>query len=491
MGLKELKRELLRIAKVRSAVSLLQWDLSTYMPPKGATWRAEVLGELSEYAYNLFTREDMGTLIEKAQEEAKSEAEIALVRLAKKEYEKQRKIPLKLFIDFQKEKAKAEKLWEEAKRKSDFSLLESSLSKIVKMLIEIAEHIGYEENRYDALLDEYEPGFRTSKLKSICSELKDHLIRLLERVESQGSGKSDNSLRGDFPIDKQRELVKEVLKRLGFDFSSGRIDTSPHPFTEVVGFRDVRITTRYNERDFSHALLAAMHEFGHALYDQNIPEEFFGLPIGEGSSAGLHESQARFWENFIGRSLEFLRFLKPLLDETFPSIREKSLEDLWKGMNTVRRSLIRVSSDEITYNLHIILRFELEEALINERISVSELPELWNAKMEEYLGIRPDNQRDGVLQDLHWPAGHFGYFPSYMLGNIYAAQIYWKMREEIPEMEKLISQGRFDSIVEWLKDRIYSKGKIYEPLSLMERVTGVELSPRYLVRYLENKFLRR
>ncbi len=492
MSIKELKSELLKIAKVRSAISLLQWDLSTYMPPKGASWRAEVLGELSEYAFFLFTSERMGNLIEKAQEEAKSELELALVRLTRKDYEKYRKIPLRLFVELQKEKAIAEKLWEEARKDNNFLILKDSLKKIVKMVIDIAEHIGYEDNRYDALLDEYEPGFKTSYLKEICDYMKRALIPLLERVESSDLEKEGKGSlkKGSFPIDKQRELIQRVISAFGFDLYAGRLDTSPHPFTEVVGLNDVRITTRYDEADPFQALLAAMHECGHALYDLNIPKEFFGLPIGDGASAGMHEGQARFWENIVGRSLPFLTFLKPILDSTFPSLSEMSVVDIWKKLNTVRRSLIRVSSDEITYNLHIIVRFELEEAMINERLSIEDLPYAWDEKMNEYLGIRPDNHRNGVLQDIHWASGHFGYFPSYMLGNIYAGQIYWKLKENLPDLDKMVSEGNFKAILEWFKENIYSKGKFFEPLEMIKAVTRENLSPSYLVRYLEEKFLR-
>ncbi|KUK23349.1 MAG: carboxypeptidase M32 [Synergistetes bacterium] len=490
MGLNELKEELYKIARVKSAISLLQWDLSTYMPPRGISWRAEVLGELTEYAFSLFTSEKMGELIEKAQEIAETEEDLALIRLTKKEYEKYKKIPKKLFIEFQKERARTEKLWEEARKQDDFLIIQEGLSNIVKMLIEIADCIGYEKNRYDALLDEYEPGFKTEKLKELCSPMRVELSSLLEKIEPSHSRIKalPEICKGPFPINKQKELCHKVLTLLGFDFSSGRLDESAHPFTEAIGINDVRITTRYSERDFSQALFAVLHECGHALYDLNIPKEFFGLPIGEGASSGFHESQARFWENFIGRSLGFLAFLKPTLDELFPSLKEVKPEELWQSLNKVQRSLIRVNSDEVTYNLHIILRFELEEALINENLRVSDLPCAWNEKVEDYLGLKPKNVKEGVLQDIHWAAGLFGYFPSYMLGNIYAGQIFWKVKESIPDMKEAILKGKFNIISDWLKENIYSFGKIYEPLELIRKVSGEELSYKYLLDYLREKF---
>lgn len=493
MSIKELKKELLKIAKVKSAVSLLQWDLATYIPPKGVEWRAEVLGELSQYVFSLLTSEKLGELIYKAHEEVEGEEDKTLVRLAKKEYEKHRRIPQALFIEFQKERAIAEKLWEEAKRENDFSILQESLSRIVKMIIEIADSIGYEENRYDALLDEHEPGFKTSKLKGICSYMKENLSTLLEKIEPKHTRlkRLTEICNREFPLDKQRELCLRLIDTLGFDSSSGRLDTSAHPFTELIGLRDVRITTRYDERDFSQAMFATLHECGHALYDLGIPERFFGLPIGDGASSGFHESQARFWENFIGRSFHFLIFIKPILDEYFPHLRDISLEELWQAFNIVRRSYIRVSSDEVTYNLHIMLRFELEEALVNEKLSVSDLPQAWSEKMEEYLGIKPQDFRSGVLQDIHWASGLFGYFPSYMLGNIYAGQIYFKLKRDLEDLEEMVSKGEFKPILDWLKEKIYSFGKLYEPLELIKIVSGEELSPKYLMEYLKDKFLGR
>ncbi|MCS7232722.1 MAG: carboxypeptidase M32 [Synergistetes bacterium] len=493
MGINELKKELLKIAKIKSAISLLQWDLSTYIPPKGIEWRAEVLGELSEYVFSLLTSEKLGELINKALEEAETEEDTALVKLTQKEYSRYRKIPKELFIEFQKERARSEKLWEEARKENNFLILQESLSKIVKMLIDITECIGYKENRYDALLDEHEPGFETNKLKQIFSNAKKELLSLLEKIEPKHTNiKRVNEIcEGPFPLDKQKELCLNIITNIGFDLSSGRLDTSAHPFTEIVGLKDVRITTRYDERDFSQALFATLHECGHALYDLNIPERFFGLPIGDGASSGFHESQARFWENFIGRSFYFMVFIKPVLDEYFQPLKSIKLEDLWRAFNIVKRSLIRVSSDEITYNLHIILRFELEEALINEKLLVSDLPYIWNEKMEEYFGIRPDSLKSGVLQDIHWAAGLFGYFPSYMLGNIYAGQIYFKLKKDIQNLEEAVSKGNFKIILEWLKENIFSYGKLYEPLELIRKISGEELSSRYLVEYLKDKFLER
>lgn len=492
MSVKELKRELLRIAKIKSAISLLQWDLATYIPPNGIEWRAEVLGELSEYVFSLLTSERLGELIYEAQEEAENEEDIALVRLTKKEYEKHKKIPRDLFIEFQKKRAIAEKLWEEARKKDDFSILQESLSNIVKIIIEIADSIGYEENRYDALLDEHEPGLKTSKLKEICYYMKENLLILLGEIEPKHLKlkRLSEICDGEFPLDKQKEFCLKLINTLGFDPSSGRLDTSAHPFTELIGLKDVRITTRYDERDFSQAMFAALHECGHALYDLGIPERLFGLPTGDGASSGFHESQARFWENFIGRSSHFLIFIKPILDEYFPQLKKIGLEELWQAFNIVKRSYIRVSSDEVTYNLHIMLRFELEEALVNGNLSVHDLPQAWGEKMEEYLGIKARDFRSGVLQDIHWASGLFGYFPSYMLGNIYAGQIYFKLKKDVGNLEEIVSKGEFNLISNWLKEKIYSFGKLYEPLELVKRISGEELSPKYLIEYLRDKFLR-
>lgn len=276
---------------------------------------------------------------------------------------------------------------------------------------------------------------------------------------------------------------------MGYDFGSGRIDVSAHPFTTTIGPRDVRITTRFDVSDLKYSLFSTIHEGGHALYEQGIPDEYRGLPIGEGVSMAVHESQSRFWENIVGRSLSFWRFFKSYVDDLFPHFHEYSSEQVWKAANIVERSPIRTEADEVTYNLHIMLRFELEEALVNKRIKVEDLSDIWNEKMEEYVGVRPKCDSEGVLQDVHWAHGTFGYFPSYMLGNLYAAQLYAAMKKDL-DVDKLLEIGEFGKILEWLREKVHEKARTREPGELMKEITGQELSADCFVQYIREKYSR-
>jgi len=363
-NIEKLKEHLRRISKFESAVSLLHWDLETYMPKNASNKRAEIIGEIAGYAFKEFTSEKTHELLQKAESEAQTIEDKALIRVTKKEYEKSKKIPPELFIEFQIETSKAQKAWENAKNEDNYKLFEPHLEKIVTLSREIADHLGYEENRYDALLDNYEPGIKTKELLNIIPKLRNSLINLLEKIENADKPKKD-ILNGKFEISKQKILSEYILKKLNYDFKSGRLDLSEHPFTITISHNDVRITTKYDENDIKKGLFGTIHECGHALYELGIPENLRGLPIGDGASMGIHESQSRFWENIIGRSLSFWKYFYPKLTEIFPHFSNIPLKEFWRGINTVEKSLIRVEADEVTYNLHIMLRFEIEESLIN------------------------------------------------------------------------------------------------------------------------------
>lgn len=487
MAIEKLKEKYYLISKYSTAASLLEWDFETHMPKKAAEKRADVIGEISGKAFEMSVSDEMGRLLEKTEKEELSEIEKAIVRVGKKEYEKFKKIPTELFKELNISSSKAQAAWEEAKTKNDFSIFQPHLEKVVELTKKMADYLGYEENRYDALLDLYEPGLKTSELKKVIEPLREFLVNYLNKLDN--GKKPDNSiLKRYFPIEKQKELSLKVLKLMNYDFEAGRMDVAMHPFTTTIGPNDVRITTRYNEHDLNDSLYSTIHEGGHALYEQGIPEEFAGLPIGDGASMAIHESQSRFWENIIGRSLEFWNFFYSNLVEIFPEFKENTPEEIFKAVNFVERSFIRTEADEVTYNLHIMLRFEIEEALINDRIKVEDLPKIWNEKMKDYLGVVPEKDSEGVLQDVHWAHGSFGYFPSYMLGNLYSAQFYNKMREDIPNLDKQISEGKFETALMWLREKIHSKGKMYEPGELVKMVTGESLNPKYFMEYIENKF---
>ncbi|WP_197073371.1 carboxypeptidase M32 [Marinitoga sp. 1155] len=486
MSIEKLKDRYLLISKYNTAAALLQWDFETHMPKKAADKRADVIGEISTKAFELSVSDEIGELIKEAEKENLNEIEKAIIKVGKKEYEKFKKIPPELFKEFNIETAKAQSSWEEAKNKNDFNIFKPHLEKVVELTKKMTDYLSYKENRYDALLDLYEPGLTTAELKKIINPLKKFLVDYLKKLDN---GKKPISImKGYFPVEKQKELSLKALKLMKYDFDAGRMDISMHPFTTTIGFNDVRITTRYNENDLNDSLYSTIHEGGHALYEQGIPEEFYGLPIGDGASMAIHESQSRFWENIIGRSLEFWKYFYNDLIEIFPEFKEYTPEDIFKAVNLVERSFIRTEADEVTYNLHIMLRFEIEEALINDNIEVKDLPEIWNKKMKEYFGIIPENDSEGVLQDVHWAHGSFGYFPSYMLGNLYSAQFYYKMKKDIPDLNTKISHGNLHPALIWLRENIHSKGKIYEPVELVKIVTDETLNPEYFINYIENKY---
>jgi carboxypeptidase Taq len=486
MALNELKEKLRWISHFNSALSLLHWDMETHMPKKGGKWRAEIIGTLSEFVQRESTSEETGKLIYESEKEAKSDIDKALVRVAKKEYEKFKKVPSELWGKFAFETAKAQRIWEEAKMKSDFSIFAPQLEKVLEIVKEIAERVGYKKNRYDALLDFFEPGLTVEDLDRIIPPLREFLSSAIEKIEYSERPR-DVFKEGKYDLEKQRELSKRVLEIIGYDFEAGRIDTSSHPFTTTISHGDVRVTTRYDESDLKYSFFSTVHEGGHALYEQGIPEEMRGLPIGDGASMGIHESQSRFWENIVARSLPFWRFFKPVLEEYFESFKKYSPEDLWKASNIVERSLIRTESDEVTYNLHIVVRYEIEKALINEEMKVKDIPAVWNEKMEKYIGVKPERDSEGALQDIHWSHGSFGYFPSYMLGNLYAAQIFSAMKKDL-DFERLVEAGKFPDILNWLREKIHTKGRTLEPKDLLKEVTGEELNVDYFISYIREKY---
>ena len=484
-ALQELKDKYIWISHFSSALELLQWDMETHMPKKGAKWRAMIAGSLSEFIQAQQTSDEMGKLINEAEKEAESEEDRALVRVAKKEYEKFKKVPPELWGKFVLETTKSQKIWEEAKAKSNFSIFSPQLEKVVEIVKEIAEKVGYEDNRYDALLDFFEPGLTVKDLDSTIPKLREFLIGALEKIED--ADKPRDVFIGEFDLERQRKLSKRVLEVIGYDFDAGRIDVSAHPFTITISHGDVRVTTRYDEKDLKYSFFSTVHEGGHALYEQGIPENFRGLPIGDGASMGIHESQSRFWENVVARSRSFWKFFKPILEEYFESFEDVSVDELWRASNIVERSLIRTESDEVTYNLHIMLRYEIEKALINDEMKVKDIPSVWNEKMKEYVGIAPKNDREGALQDVHWAHGSFGYFPSYMMGNLYAAQIFHAMKKDL-DFEEAVESGNFKEILNWLREKIHVHGKIFEPKDLIRLATGEDFNIEHFMDYIKGKY---
>jgi len=491
----EFKEYLKDISLFESAAILLNWDQQVKMPRGAAHNRADMNSAVQMYAFEQFTSEKNADYLEYfAQPEIAEQLtfeENAMVRVAKGELDKFKVIPKELFARRVKASSLGNHIWEEAREKSDFALFESALKELVEISIETA-HIYKEKlypesnNIYDTLIEQYESGMTTEKLNKIKEVLQPRLTDLIKEL-AHGTKPDATIFKKKFDVSKQLELSRLISERMGYDYKRGLIDVSVHPFTTKISPDDVRITTRFSELYLEEGLFGTVHETGHALYEQGLPVEFHWTPLAEATSLGIHESQSLFWENMIGKSLPFWKNIKPDLDIIFPEAFNEDIVDIYRAANICNPGFIRIEADEVTYSLHILLRFEIENALINGQISVKELPALWNQKMTEYLGITPKNDAQGVLQDVHWSEAMFGYFPSYMLGKLYAAQMYKTMEKEfnIPEA---VESGEWLKVREWLKKNIHEMGSIYKPNELIQKVTGEVLNPAYFIEYVEKKF---
>ncbi|MFN7249591.1 MAG: carboxypeptidase M32 [Anaerobacillus sp.] len=496
-NIKDIEQSFINLVKKMSsygeAISLMFWDLRTGAPKKGVEQRSETIGTLSSEVFNMSVSEEMGGYLQalsapEVQDEL-SEITRKMVEVSKKEYDKNKKIPADEYKEFVILTSKAESAWEEAKEKADFANFAPYLEKIVAYLRKYVERIGYEGHPYNALLDDYEPGVTVDVLDRVFGELREKLVPLVKAVTESPAQPKTDFLFTYFSKEKQKDFSVDILKQLQYDFQAGRLDTTVHPFAATINRNDVRITTKYDEKDFRTAIFGTIHECGHALYEQNIAEELIGTPLCDGTSMGIHESQSLFCENFVGRNFSFWKknysLLREYSDGQFDDV---SLEQFYKAINVAGPSLIRIEADEMTYSLHIILRYEIEKALINGDIEVKDLPQIWNDKMEEYLGVRPTHDGEGVLQDVHWSGGALGYFPSYALGYIYASQLKNKMNEDIPNYDELLEAGDFTPIKEWLTKNVHQYGKMKKPLEIIQDITGEGLNPSYLVEYLEKKY---
>jgi carboxypeptidase Taq len=489
--IKKLVEEYRKISLLGSISSVMQWDMNVNLPIKAAEVRALQNAYITELAAERWANPEFMRLARSLQDHNGSLEEKAIVRNTIRGGKFYWNIPKKVVVEFSELTSKAFMVWQSAKKEDRLEDFLPYLKKIVEISRAMADYLGYEDNPYDALLDLYEPGLTAKQCESIFSTLQPSLTDLLRRIVSSKDYRPDTILVGGenrYPIDEQRQLALFVLKMMNYDFDAGRLDVSSHPFTDTLGRFDVRITTRYKESDFRESLMGAMHEGGHALYEQGVNPEYELTPLSGGVSLGIHESQSRFWENQIGRSLEFSEFITPILRAFYPTqLGQATPEEVFKLMNFVRPSFIRTEADEVTYNLHIALRFEIENSLINGKLSVDEVGEVWKEKMKEYLGVVPDNNREGVLQDVHWSNGMFGYFPTYTLGNLYAAQFMTSMRKKV-DIEDSVQKGQFMPVLSWLRENIHQYGSLYMPEDLCEKVSGEKLNPKYFIDYLESKY---
>lgn len=487
--IEEFKEYLKNIEYLKNSIEVLYWDMRVGIPVKAVPYRSDMIGYLSGELYKLKISDKMKDFIDKLSAvDDLDDTSKAMVLNAKKNYDMTKKIPEEKNKELVIVTSNAEAAWEVAKENSDFSVFRPHLEKIVELKKEFADYWGYEGTPYNRLLDFYEPGITVEKLDKIFDELKDAVIELLSKIKNSKVKPNDKIFKKHFPIQAQKDFSVEVLKKLGFDFEAGRLDASVHPFTINFGNKDVRITTRYNENDFVSALFGCIHEGGHGIYEQDVPDSLRGTMLAEGASMGIHESQSRFYENMVGRSKSFWKYFYPKVQKSFSEFQGVDLDEFYKGLNTVKTSLIRVEADELTYSLHIIIRYEIEKAIFNGNVTIEGLPEMWKEKYREYLGVEPDSDADGVLQDVHWSGGDFGYFPSYLLGNLYGAQFLSKLLIDIPEFYDKLEKGEFDVLHNWLKENIHQYGAVYKPTELIKRVTGEELTSKYFIEYLNKKY---
>ena len=468
------------------AQSVMGWDSETYMPEEGIKGRAVARAEIAQLIQRFMLDEKFVKLIERAEEEKDlTDVERGIIRTLKRDLKFYQRVPPEVVRELAKVTSEAFVAWREAKEKAKFNIFAPYLEKIVELTRVVAEKLGYEEHPYDALLDLYEEGLTSRDVEAIFSVLEPGIKTLLSRLESRGWPKRHPLEEVQYERQKVEAAIMEVLELLGYPKGRFRIDVSPHPFT--VGITppfDVRITVRYRGVDFKEPLFSALHEYGHALYELNIDESLAMTPVGTGVSLGIHESQSRFMENVIGRSREFVAKISAILRKHLDFLAKYTDDDLFYYFNVVRPSLIRTEADEVTYNLHILLRYKLERLMIAGEVKVSQLPELWNEEMERLLGVRPRNDAEGVLQDVHWSHGSIGYFPTYTLGNVVAAMIYYKHGK----IRELVAEGNFAAVKEYLREKIHRWGSIYPPKELLLRSFGETYNAQYLIKYLDEKY---
>ncbi|MCA9236812.1 MAG: carboxypeptidase M32 [Planctomycetales bacterium] len=462
-------------------LGLLDWDERTKMPQAAGPHRADQIAFLAGQIHRRQTDPRLGELLgELAATDLAADPHSdagANIRLLQRDYDKKTRLPQELVEELSRLSVLGQQVWSAARADDDFPRFLPVLEQTIALKRQEAAALGYDDTPYDALLDEYEPGESTANVARALGGLRDALAPLVEQIVGSQQGPSNEIMLRDFPKDAQEAFGIEAAAAIGFDFAAGRLDDTVHPFCATAGPRDVRLTTRYNERDFGDAFFSILHEAGHGLYEQGLLGEHCGLPIGEATSLGVHESQSRMWENQVGRSRAFWRFMTPKAQQHFPAaLAGVSAEDMYRAVNTVAPSLIRVDADEVTYNLHICIRFDLEKQLIEGDLAARDLPEAWRAAYQRLLGVTPPNDAQGVLQDVHWSGGSFGYFPTYALGNLYAAQFFAQAARDLGDLDEQFARGEFQPLLDWLRTKIHRHGRRYSAAELAQRITGKPLS---------------
>jgi carboxypeptidase Taq len=489
--LTELKNHFAVIDDIGYANNLLSWDQNTYMPPGANAARGQMMATLGLLAHERLTDKRVGKWLKelgKANFTANS-VDGATVRQVRRAYDKATKIPPSFIETWTKQRSKSQAVWIEARQKNDFALFAPELKKVFDLARQMANYIGYNDHPYDALHDAYEVGSTVANVKNVFGPLRDETVQLVKATQNSKKRVDDKVLHQPFDEALQEKFALDIVKAFGYDFHHGRLDRTVHPFAQSISKYDVRITTRYSPDFISMALFGTMHEAGHAMYEQGISDKFYRTPLGDAISLGVHESQSRLWENLVGRSKPFWTWAYPRLQETFPKqFKKVSLETFYSAINKVSPSFIRVEADEVTYNLHVMVRFELELALLENTLKIKDLPEAWNAKYQEYLGITPPNDAQGCLQDVHWSFGLIGYFPTYTLGNIMSVQLFEAAKKAHPSLENDMTEGKFDKLFNWLRENVHEHGSRYLPQDLLKRATGSTLDSAPYIAYLNNKF---
>lgn len=489
----ELKNRLIEVNNLKSAVELLCWDQTTYMPPGGASARARQLATLERLAHEKFIDPAIGRLLEELKPHEESlpydSNEASLIRVTRREHERMVKVPPSFTARLSAHSSTTYEVWTKARPENDFPKVKPYLEKTLDLSRQLANFFPGYEHIADPLIDFVDYGMKVSTIRVLFKDLREQLVPIVQKITSQKAAE-DSCLHQNFPEEKQLTFGIDVVKRLGYDFQRGRQDKSAHPFTTNFSIGDVRITTRVKENDLTDALFSTIHEAGHAVYEQGSSMDFEGTPLAGGTSSGVHESQSRLWENVVGRSRGFWKYFFPRLQEVFPDqFKSVSLDTFYRAINKVQRSLIRTDADEVTYNLHVMIRFDLELQLLEGKLIISDLPEAWRERYKADLGVEPPDDKHGVLQDTHWYSWAIGGgFQCYTLGNVMCSQFYEAALKAHPEIPSQMENGKFDTLHNWLKENIHQHGSKYTASELIQRVTGKELTIEPYIKYLKTKF---
>ena len=477
-----------RIANVGNAAGVLRWDQEVVMPEAGTPARAKQLSTLSSIHHELLTDPETGELLGELEDTDLTEEQAAVVREVRRAYDRATSVPQDLVEELSETTANAHPTWVQAKEEDDFDHFAPTLEKLVELKREYAAHVDPDADPYEVLFADYEPYLDLETAEAVLAEVRDELVPLIDAIGESDADLATDAFAGTFDSEIQMDLARDVLDVLGYDWDRGRIDEAPHPFSSGTQF-DARVTTRFDESDPIGALTSTIHEFGHANYTLGLPDEAYGTPLGEARDLTVHESQSRLWENHVGRSTAFWEHVLPAVVERFPGLEDVTAADAYEAVNQVYDdNLIRVEADELTYHLHIVIRFEIERDLISGDLDVADVPEAWNDTYEEYLGVRPETDAEGCLQDIHWSHGSFGYFPTYSLGSVLAAQLYAAAEEELGDLDEQIGDGEFEELNGWLRANVHAHGKRYTTPDLIEEATGEPFTAEYFIEYVIGKY---